>query len=102
MSKIKTYLITGGAGFIGSTLTERLLNENNKVHCICNFWDYCNPKLKEKNAEEFVKNKNYSLYRIDIRNRDDVKNVFDENKIDVIVHLAAMAGVRPSMENALL
>lgn len=102
MSKIKTYLITGGAGFIGSTLTERLLNENNKVLCIDNFCDYYNPKLKEKNVEEFVKNKNYSLYRIDIRNRDDVKNVFDENKIDVIVHLAAMAGVRPSIENPLL
>ncbi len=102
MSKIKTYLITGGAGFIGSTLTERLLNENNKVVCIDNFCDYYNPKLKEKNVEEFVKNKNYSLYRIDIRNRDDVKNVFDENKIDVIVHLAAMAGVRPSIENPLL
>ena len=102
MSKIKTYLITGGAGFIGSTLTERLLNENNKVLCIDNFCDYYNPKLKEKNVEEFVKNKNYSLYRIDIRNRNDVKNVFDENKIDVIVHLAAMAGVRPSIENPLL
>lgn len=102
MNKIKTYLITGGAGFIGSTLTERLLNENNKVLCIDNFCDYYNPKLKEKNVEEFVKNKNYSLYRIDIRNRDDVKNVFDENKIDVIVHLAAMAGVRPSIENPLL
>lgn len=102
MNKIKTYLITGGAGFIGSTLTERLLNENNKVLCIDNFCDYYNPKLKEKNVEEFVKNKNYSLYRIDIRNRDDVKNVFDENKIDIIVHLAAMAGVRPSIENPLL
>ncbi len=79
-----------------------MLNENNKVLCIDNFCDYYNPKLKEKNVEEFVKNKNYSLYRIDIRNRDDVKNVFDENKIDVIVHLAAMAGVRPSIENPLL
>lgn len=102
MSKIKTYLITGGAGFIGSTLTERLLNENNKVVCIDNFCDYYNPKLKEKNVEEFVKHKNYSLYRIDIRNKNDVKKVFDENKIDVIVHLAAMAGVRPSIENPLL
>lgn len=52
ISKIKTYLITGGAGFIGSTLTERLLNENNKVLCIDNFCDYYNPKLKEKNVEE--------------------------------------------------
>ena len=102
MNKIRTYLITGGAGFIGSTLTERLLNEKNRVLCIDNFCDYYNPKLKEKNIEEFAKNRSYSLYRIDIRNRDDVKKVFDENKIDVIVHLAAMAGVRPSIENPLL
>lgn len=102
MSKNKTYLITGGAGFIGSTLTERLLNEKNRVICIDNFCDYYNPKLKEKNVEEFVKNKDYLLYRIDIRNRKDVKKVFDENKIDAIVHLAAMAGVRPSIENPLL
>lgn len=102
MNKIKTYLITGGAGFIGSTLTERLLNENNKVLCIDNFCDYYNPKLKEKNVEEFAKHKNYSLYKINIRNRNDVKKVFDENKIDVIVHLAEIAGVRPSIENPLL
>ncbi len=52
MNKIKTYLITVVAGFIGFTLTERLLNESNKVLCIDNFCDYYNPKLKEKNVEE--------------------------------------------------
>lgn len=51
MNKIKTYLITIVAGFIGFTL-ERLLNESNKVLCIDNFCDYYNPKLKEKNVEE--------------------------------------------------
>ncbi len=99
---MKTYFITGGAGFIGSTLTERLLKEGNKVVTIDNFCDYYDPKLKEKNVEEFINNKNYKLYRGDIRKRDDVKQIFNENKIDVIMHLAAMAGVRPSIENPIL
>lgn len=99
---MKTYFITGGAGFIGSTLTERLLKEGNKVVTIDNFCDYYNPELKEKNVVSFLENVNYKLYRGDIRNRDDIKKVFDENKIDVVVHLAAMAGVRPSIENPLL
>lgn len=99
---MKTYFITGGAGFIGSTLTERLLREGNKVVTIDNFCDYYDPKLKEKNIESFLKNENYKLYRGDIRNRENIKKVFEENDINVIVHLAAMAGVRPSIENPLL
>lgn len=98
---MKTYFITGGAGFIGSTLTEKLLNEGNKVIAIDNFCDYYNPKLKENNIKNFSIN-NYKIYRGDIRNRDDIKKIFDENKIDIIIHLAAMAGVRPSIENPLL
>lgn len=96
------YLITGGAGFIGSTLTERLLKEGNEVVIIDNFCDYYAPKIKEDNIKKFIDNSNYKLYRGDIRNRENVKKVFDENNIDVIVHLAAMAGVRPSIENPLL
>jgi len=96
------YLITGGAGFIGSTLTERLLKEGNVVVTIDNFCDYYDPKIKEDNIKKFIDNPNYKLYRGDIRNRENVKKVFDENNIDVIVHLAAMAGVRPSIENPLL
>lgn len=99
---MKTYFITGGAGFIASTLTERLLKEGNKVVTIDNFCDYYDPKLKEKNITEFIKNNNYKLYRGDIRNREDIKKILDENNIDIIVHLAAMAGVRPSIENPLL
>ena len=99
---MKTYFITGGAGFIGSTLTERLLKEGNKVVTIDNFCDYYDPKIKEKNIKDFINNDNYKLYRGDIRNREDVKKVFDENHIDVVMHLAAMAGVRPSIENPLL
>ena len=99
---MKTYFITGGAGFIGSTLTERLLNEGNKVIVIDNFCDYYEPSIKERNVKEFINNSNYKLYRGDIRNRDDINKIFFENKIDVIIHLAAMAGVRPSIENPLL
>ena len=76
---MKTYFITGGAGFIGSTLTERLLNEGNKVVTIDNFCNYYNPKLKEENIKDFLDNPNYKLYRGDIRNRDDVKKIFDES-----------------------
>lgn len=99
---MKTYFITGGAGFIGSTLTERLLKEGNKVVTIDNFCDYYDPKIKEKNVKEFLDNENYKLYRGDIRNRADIKRILDENNIDVIMHLAAMAGVRPSIEDPLL
>ena len=99
---MKTILITGGAGFIGSTLTKRLLDEGYQVVCIDNFNDYYDPKLKENNVRAFLKKPNYSLYRVDIRNFQDVSKVFDENSIDVVVHLAAMAGVRPSIENPIL
>ena len=99
---MKTYFITGGAGFIASTLTERLLNEGNRVITIDNFCDYYDPKLKEKNISGFIDNDNYKMYRGDIRNREDIKKILDENNVDIIVHLAAMAGVRPSIENPLL
>ena len=99
---MKTYFITGGAGFIASTLTERLLNEGNRVITIDNFCDYYDPKLKEKNISGFIDNDNYKMYRGDIRNREDIKRILDENNVDIIVHLAAMAGVRPSIENPLL
>lgn len=99
---MKTYFITGGAGFIGSTLTEKLLGENNNVITIDNFCDYYNPKLKEKNVEAFSNNPNYKLYRGDIRDRAYIRKIMDENKIDIIVHLAALAGIRPSIDNPVL
>ncbi len=99
---MSTYLITGGAGFIGSSLTERLLEEGNKVVTIDNFCDFYNPTIKENNIKEFLKNEKYKMYRADIRDKEAVKKLFDENKIDVVMHLAAMAGVRPSIENPIL
>ena len=96
------YLITGGAGFIGSSLAERVLREGNKVVAIDNFCDFYNPKIKENNVKELVKNSNFKLYRNDIRDKEAVNRIFDENKIDVVMHLAAMAGVRPSIDNPVL
>ena len=97
-----TYLVTGGAGFIGSTLCNKLLNLNSKVIIIDNFCDFYDPNIKRKNIEELLENSNFKLYEIDIRNRKATKEVFDENKIDVVINLAAMAGVRPSIENPVL
>ena len=95
-----TILITGGAGFIGSTLADRLI-KNNKIIVIDNFNDYYDVSIKEKNVSVSLNNPNYKLYRGDICDVDLIKKIFDENKIDCVVHIAARAGVRPSLENPL-
>lgn len=99
---METYFITGGAGFIGSTLSQKLLENGNKVVVIDNFCDFYNPNIKEKNIKDLLKNPNFRLYRDDIRDRQAVKKIFDENNIDIVMNLAAMAGVRPSIENPIL
>ena len=99
---MQTYLITGGAGFIGSSLSTRLINEGNKVVAIDNFCDFYDEKVKQNNVKELLQNENFKLYRADIRDREAVKKIFEENEIDVVMHLAAMAGVRPSIENPVL
>ena len=99
---MKTYLITGGAGFIGSHLVEKLLKDGNKIIVIDNFCDFYNPKIKENNIKEFIQNLNFKLYKEDIRNKAGIHKIFEENNIDVVVHLAGMAGVRTSIENPCL
>lgn len=103
---MRTILITGGAGFIGSHLSERLLREGNKVLVIDNFNNYYDPAIKRNNIEEVKKTcvennislDNYIVFEGDIRDNEFLKEVFS-NKIDSIIHLAAMAGVRPSIED---
>lgn len=99
---MKTYFITGGAGFIGSTLSEKLIKEGHKVVAIDNFCDFYDTKIKENNVKELLQNPNFKLYRKDIRDKEAIKQIFDENQIDIVMHLAAMAGVRPSIENPVL
>ena len=99
MDKKLNILITGGAGFIGTNLTKALLEKDNKIFCIDNLNDYYSPEIKEKNIEQFKDNSNYQFQKIDIENLDDLKAIFAENDFDVIIHLAARAGVRASIEN---
>ena len=92
-------LITGVAGFIGSSVAMELLKKDNcNIIGIDNFNDYYNPEFKEEN----IKDLKIKLYRCDIIDIDKLKQVFEENKIDKIIHFASMVGVRYSIKNPLL
>ena len=95
-------LLTGFAGFIGSHLCERLLSEGYEIIGIDEFNDYYDPAIKEKNTEGFKNNKNFHQYKADIRNKNILKEIFETHKPGIIVHLAARAGVRPSLKEPLL
>lgn len=118
-----TYLVTGGSGFIGSHLVEALFKNGHSVINIDNFDDFYDYKIKLKNTLESVgktpefrfsnkesdiqkviettKSSNYQLYFQDIRDFNGLKEIFENHKIDMIIHLAALAGVRPSIERPL-
>ena len=117
------YLITGGCGFIGSHLVEHLLKSGHSVINIDNFDDFydyrikirntldstgCTSSFKFANKEDDInlvintsKSENYKLYYQDVKDKDGLKTIFKNHKIDFIIHLAALAGVRPSIENPL-
>jgi UDP-glucuronate 4-epimerase len=105
---MNTILISGGAGFIGSHLVEQmLLNKKNKIVIMDNFNNFYEPALKERNIKELfiIREKEdldddfLKVYRGDIRDNNFVNEVFDNNRIDIVIHLAAVCGVRPSIEN---
>jgi UDP-glucuronate 4-epimerase len=101
---MSTILVTGGAGFIGSHLCERLLSDGVKVICLDNFDSFYDPDIKIKNAEGMTK-KFQDLFELvtgDIRNPDHLKGIFQKNRVDFVIHLAARAGVRPSIADPLL
>jgi UDP-glucuronate 4-epimerase len=97
-------LVTGGAGFIGSHLCERLLSEGSRVICLENFDSFYDPNIKIQNVERISKKfpDRFELVTGDIRNPEHLKGIFQKNQIDFVVHLAARAGVRPSIANPLL
>lgn len=100
-------LITGAAGFIGSHLAETLLKQKNRVIGVDNFNDFYSPALKRQNLEEIKKTAEkagafFQCYSGDICDANMLESLFAEHKIDITVHLAAMAGVRPSIRNPVL
>ena len=95
-------LITGGAGFIGSHLCEILLKNHHNIICIDNFCDFYDPKIKEQNIKNISLYPNFSLFKINIVDYKSLENIFMKNNIDLVIHFAAMAGVRTSIENPLL
>lgn len=92
-------LITGGSGFIGSHVCRALLDRGDTVICIDNFDPYYDVSIKETNIKSLSKNKNFKIYRADTRDAEKLKEIFETNQIERIVHLAAKAGVRNSISN---
>lgn len=92
-------LVTGGAGFIGSHLCEKLLALGHKVVCLDNFYPFYDPEIKKNNLINIFYKPSFTLIEGDIRSISDLKSCFAGNGIEVVIHLAAMAGVRPSLEN---
>lgn len=90
-------LVTGGAGFIGSHLVDRLVAQGRTVICLDNFNDYYDPQLKRKNVSGFETNSNVNLVEGDIRDEALLEMVFSEMRPIAVVHLAAMVGVRASL-----
>ncbi len=90
-------LVTGGAGFIGSHLAENLLAAGHEVAILDDFNDFYDPQIKQANIAGFAKD--LAVHHLDLRDSAAVRNLFQREKFDTIAHLAARAGVRPSIQH---
>jgi len=98
MSRPERILVTGAAGFIGSTLVDRLLAEGREVVGLDSFDPFYPEDQKQRNLASALEYSTFQLVRGDIRNADTVTSLFSETRFNSVVHLAALAGVRPSLE----
>lgn len=101
MGRSSRILVTGGAGFIGSHLCGRLLDEGREVVVFDNFNDFYDPAIKRENVKTLLGKGGCTLIEGDIRDVDAVTRAFSEFHPQAVIHLAAMAGVRPSIERPL-
>jgi UDP-glucuronate 4-epimerase len=97
MSSQRRVLLTGGAGFIGSHVAEALLQSRCELAIIDSLDDFYSPEVKQRNLREISKVGSYRFFQEDIRNADALKRIFAETEPDAVIHLAAYAGVRPSI-----
>ena len=95
-------LVTGGAGFIGSHVCERLLQEGHSVNILDDLNNFYPPAAKEANLQAIAQEGAYAFYYGDISDEARVAEVFEESRPDAVIHLAARAGVRPSLDQPLL
>ena len=98
---MKTYFITGVAGFIGSNLAKKILKEEKdiKVVGLDNMNDYYDVKIKEYRLAELLKNENFIFIKGNLADKELINKIFEENKPEIVVNLAAQAGVRYSITN---
>jgi len=95
---MKNFLITGGAGFIGSHLVDRLLGTSvEHITVVDDFNDFYNPEIKRDNIRHHLEDARYQLAEVDIRDQKALEQALANKQFDCIVHLAARAGVRPSL-----
>lgn len=99
---MQNIFITGIAGFIGSNLAKALINAGFTVSGIDNFDDFYDPQIKRNAIERLKRYGQFKIYEGDIRDRELLERIFAEQKIDLVIHLAARAGVRPSIEQPTL
>src|SRR5438270_4421165 len=95
-------LLTGGAGFIGSHLAEALLRQGTELTIVDSLDDFYSPTRKLSNLEQIRKTGAFQFFQRDIRDYDAMRHIFSVTRPDVVIHLAARAGVRPSIEQPLL